>query len=71
MAKAKQYGMSEKESKPWGSGQFANMPQEAKMASYPKAHQEGPTVENDTMTRLDAEGQRSQKQSRKNMSYQH
>lgn len=71
MAHGKMGGSSEKEGKAWGKGQFANMPSEKKMQSYPKAHEAGPMVEDDTMTRIDAENGRAQKKSRRFMSNQH
>jgi len=65
------HGESEKEGKPWGRGEMANMPQEVRKDTYPKAHEFGPAVENDTMTRIDAENGRAQKTTRKYLSNQH
>ena len=59
MGKAQMHGESEKEGKAWGHGKFANMPTEVKMDTYSKAVEYGPTVENDTMTRIDEENKRS------------
>ena len=71
MGKAQMHGESEKEGKPWGRGEMANMPQEVRKDTYPKAHEFGPAVENDTMTRIDAENGRAQKTTRKYLSNQH
>ena len=71
MGKAQMHGESEKEGSPWGRGEFANMPKEVKLDSYPKAHEFGPDVENDTMTRVDAENGRAQKTTRRYLSNQH
>ena len=71
MGKANEHGMSEKEGAPWGRGQQANMPKEVRMDTYPKAHEMGPTVENDTMTRVDAENKRAHAKTRSYMSNQH
>lgn len=71
MAKAQMHGESEKEGKVWGRGEFANMPKEVKMDKYAKANEFGPGVEDDTMTRVDAENSRAHTKSRKYMSNQH
>jgi len=71
MDKASMHGMSEKEGSAWGKGEFANMPKEVKMSAYPKAHEMGPTVEDDTMGRVDAENKRAESKSHKYMSNQH
>lgn len=71
MGKADQHGMSEKEGKAWGHGKFANMPTEVKMNEYPKPVEFGPTVQNDTMTRVDEENRRSDGRARSHMSNQH
>lgn len=65
------HGESEKEGKPWGRGEQANMPQEVKKDTYPKAPEYGASVENDTMTRIDAENKRAKSTSRSHMSNQH
>ncbi len=65
------HGESEREGRAVGHGNFANMPTEVSMKSYPKAHEYGPTVENDTISRIDDENMRSQKRSRSHMSNQH
>jgi hypothetical protein len=71
MGKAQMHGMSEKQEKPWGQGEHANMPKESKMESYPKANQYGPTIQNDTMTRVDDENSRSDSRARSHVSNQH
>lgn len=71
MAKAQQHGASEKEGKAWGHGQFANMPHDVKMDMYPKAKEFGPGVEDDTMTRIDAENSRAHSKAHKHLSNQH
>ena len=71
MAKAKMHGMSEKEGSPWGRGEHANMPKEVKLDMYPKAHEMGPSVENDTMSRVDTENKQAHSQTRRHMSNQH
>jgi hypothetical protein len=71
MAKADMHGSSENESKAWGKGEFANMPKEVKMNMYPKSHQFGPGMEDDTMTRVDAENSRAEMKSHKYLSNQH
>jgi hypothetical protein len=71
MAKANMHGSSEKEGKAWGHGQHSNMPKDVRLDTYPKAHQEGATVEDDTMTRIDAENKRAETKTRRFMSNQH
>jgi hypothetical protein len=71
MAKADMHGSSEKEGKVWGRGEFANMPKEVKMDTYAKANEMGPGVEDDTMTRIDAENKRAHMKSHRFMSNQH
>lgn len=68
---ASHHGVSEKEGKAWGHGEFANMPKEVKMDKYPKAHEAGAMVEDDTMGRVDKENMQAHKQTRKYMSNQH
>ena len=71
MGKAQMHGESEKEGKPWGRGEHANMPKETKMDSYPRANEAGPMVENDTMTRIDGENKRAKSKTRGYLSNQH
>lgn len=65
------HGESEKEGKPWGRGEQANMPKEVRMDTYPKANEAGPMVENDTMTRVDGENKQAKSMTRKYLSNQH
>ena len=62
---------SENEGKAMGRGEFANMPQSVTMKAYPKASEYGPDVEDDTMTRIDAENSRAHTKARSNKSNQH
>ncbi len=71
MAQGKMGGSSEKEGKAWGRGEFANMPKGEKMQSYPRSHQAGAMVEDDTITRIDAENARAEKKTRSHLSNQH
>jgi hypothetical protein len=71
MGKGQMGKSSESEGKAWGHGKFANMPTEVKMDMYPKAVEFGPTVENDSMTRIDEENRRSDSRARSRMSNQH
>jgi hypothetical protein len=71
MAKAQQHGVSEKEGRAWGKGEFANMPQGVKMDKYPASRQAGPMVEDDNMSRIDAENSRASAKTRRNLSNQH
>lgn len=64
-------GESEKEGRAMGHGMFANMPTDIKMKAYPKAHEFGPSVEDDTMGRIDAENGRAETKSRRFVSNQH
>jgi hypothetical protein len=64
-------GESEKEGRAWGRGEHANMPKETKMKDYPKANQMGPTVEDDTMGRIDKENSQAKRQSHRYTSNQH
>jgi hypothetical protein len=64
-------GESEREGRVMGHGEFANMPKDVHMKAYPKAHEMGGTVEDDTMGRVDKENMQAHRQSRRNMSNQH
>lgn len=68
---ASHHGTSEHESAAWGHGQMANMPQDVKMPHYPKAHEMGPGMEDDTISRIDAECARAHMKPHKYMSNQH
>ena len=46
-------GTSEEEGRPWGQGEYANMPQQVRMQEYPKyGHEKMPELD-DTMGRID------------------
>jgi hypothetical protein len=64
-------GESEHEGRAWGHGEHANMPKEVKMSMYPKAHEAGPMVEDDTMGRVDKENSRAHAKTRSYLSNQH
>ena len=64
-------GESEDEGRVYGQGEFANMPQEVKMKSYPKAYEYGPDVLDDTMGTVDKSNSRAHTTSRKYVSNQH
>lgn len=64
-------GESEAEGKYWGKGEYANMPQDVKMKMYPKAHEFGPGVLDDTMGNIDKENGRAEAKSHKYLSNQH
>lgn len=67
----KMYGVSEKEDKAMGQGDFANMPKDVKMESYPKANQFGPGVLDDTMVEIDRTTKVASGKSHKFLSNQH
>lgn len=71
MAKADMHGVSEREGKAWGHGQHANMPKEVKMNSYPKAHEFGPGVLDDTMSEVDQVQKQAHGKARSHLSNQH
>ena len=71
MGKADMHGTSEHEGRAWGAGEHANMPKEVKMDRYPKAHEFGPGMEDDTMVRVDAENKRAHSKTRSHLSNQH
>jgi hypothetical protein len=64
-------GNSEKEGRAWGKGEFANMPKEVSMKSYPKANEYGPSDLDDTMTEIDRVNSMAHKRSRSHVSNQH
>lgn len=64
-------GESEHEGRAMGHGQHANMPQDVKMKAYPKAHEYGSTIQDDTMGRIDKENMRAHTKSRSHLSNQH
>lgn len=70
-SKASMHGSSEHEGSAWGHGKFANMPTDVKMQSYAKNKTLKEPMENDTMTRIDAEISRSDSRARSHSSNQH
>lgn len=64
-------GESEREGRVMGHGKFANMPTDVEMKMYPKSHEHGPDVLDDTMGTVDKSNRQAQMQSRKYMSQQH
>lgn len=65
--KAMTHGTSENEAKPWGHGQYANMPQEVKMSEYPKMpHKELGGID-DTAGRLASDAQNAEKADRRSL----
>ena len=71
MKKADMHGVSEREGKAWGKGQYANMPQDLQMKMYPKASEFGPGVLDDTMVEIDRTMSVASSKSHKNLSNQH
>lgn len=50
----------------WGKGEFANMPKEVMMKSYPKEYSSDPHLD-DTIVRLDSDARSANKKIRKDM----
>ena len=60
-------GTSDMESKPWGHGQYANMPQEVRMQDYPKMpHKELDGID-DTAGRLSGDEKHAERGDRKGL----
>lgn len=60
-------GTSDHESKAWGHGQHANMPQEVKMSAYPKMpHKELDSID-DTEGRLETDAKHAERGDRKSL----
>lgn len=53
--KAVSHGTSENEGRAWGHGEYANMPKEVVMASYPKGGYSTDPHLDDTIQRLDSD----------------
>ena len=70
MAKVNEHGTSEHEGRAWGKGEFANMPKETKMDTYPKNRGQGGSLD-DTLTGIDRSISEAETQSRRHMSNQH
>lgn len=64
-------GESEREGRVMGHGEFANMSHAIKMTSYPKGHEFGADVLDDTMGEIDMVNSRAHKKTRSNISNQH
>ena len=60
-------GESERESKPWGHGNFANLPQEPKMDMYPKMPYKDLDGIDDTEGRLETDASHSERGHRKSL----
>ena len=61
------HGTSENEGRAWGHGQYANMPQEARMSQYPKMpHKELGGID-DTKTRLASDAKHAERGDRKSL----
>jgi len=60
MGKASHHGTSENEGRPWGHGEFANMPKEAVMKPYPMNGHSLDGHLDDTMGRLDTDSQNAE-----------
>lgn len=70
MAKVNEHGVSEREGRAWGHGEFANMPKKTKMDMYPKNR--GQTgVLDDTITGIDRSIGEAETQSKRHQSNQH
>lgn len=65
------HGVSAKEGRAWGHGQFANMPQEVVRKEYPKLRESADPAMNDTITGIDREAMKAHRTARKNLSNQH
>lgn len=62
---------SEHEGRAWGAGEFANMPQEKKMESYPKASHYGTHELDDSITGIDKCVSASESKANRFLSNQH
>lgn len=60
-------GESEREGRPWGHGEFANMPQEVRMSEYPKMAREVEHVIDDTEGRLETDAKQARVGERRNL----
>lgn len=64
-------GVSEDEGRVMGHGEFANMPQQVHMRPYPKSHEYGPDILDDTMGHIDEVNKMAHSKSHKYVSNQH
>jgi hypothetical protein len=60
-------GESEREGRPWGHGEYANMPQEVKMEAYPKMAYRDMPVLDDTEGRLETDAKAAERGFRRNL----
>ncbi len=60
-------GTSENESRPWGHGQYANMPQEVRMQMYPKEPHKELGGLDDTAGRLSTDAKHAERGDRKSL----
>lgn len=65
------HGVSEHEGRVMGAGDFANMPQQVHMSSYPKARHYKGGVLDDTITGIDHTNAHAEGQAQKYLSNQH
>lgn len=61
-------GTSDNQSKPWGHGQYANLPQEVRMQEYPKMPYKDLDTIDDTAGRLETDAKQEEVGQRKNLS---
>ncbi len=61
------HGTSEHEGAAWGHGQFANMPQEVKMSSYPKMPYKDLDGIDDTASRISSDAKYNERGDRKGL----
>lgn len=60
-------GTSENESKPWGNGEFANLPQQPRMQEYPKRPYKALDGIDDTAGRIETDDRQAEVGERRNL----
>lgn len=60
-------GTSDNESRPWGHGEFANMPQEVRMQEYPRMPYKDLDTIDDTAGRISDDAQYNERGERKSL----
>lgn len=60
-------GTSDNESRPWGQGNYANMPQEVRMQEYPKMPYKDLDTIDDTEGRLETDAKHAERGQRRNL----
>jgi hypothetical protein len=60
-------GTSDKQSKPWGQGNYANMPQEVRMQEYPKRPYRDLDGIDDTAGRIETDDRQAEVGERRNL----